>query len=89
MNTPVRVFLSLMTALLLCNGQPVGAADEKPFSPERLDQLIAPIALHPDTLVAQVSKETLESISTPDKVETPIGTLEFLDGASLPETTVK
>jgi hypothetical protein len=30
---------------------------------------------------AQVSKETLESLSAPDKVETSIGTLEFDDGA--------
>ena len=30
---------------------------------------------------AQVSKETLGLISTPDKVETSIGTLEFKDGA--------
>ncbi|QDT00933.1 DUF1254 domain-containing protein [Adhaeretor mobilis] len=29
---------------------------------------------------AQVSKETLESISIPDKVETAIGSLEFFDG---------
>ena len=35
---------------------------------------------------AQVSKEVLDSISTPDQVETSIGTLEFLDGAPLPET---
>ncbi len=30
---------------------------------------------------AQVSKETLQSISTPDKVETRLGPLEFKDGA--------
>ena len=30
---------------------------------------------------AQVSEETLRSISTPDKVETRLGTLEFKDGA--------
>jgi hypothetical protein len=35
---------------------------------------------------AQVSKEILDSISTPDRVETSIGTLKFLDGAPLPET---
>jgi hypothetical protein len=35
---------------------------------------------------AQVSKEVLESISTPDQVETSIGTLEFLDGAPMPAT---
>ena len=41
------------------------------------------------TAVAQVSKEVLDSISTPNKVETSIGTLEFLDGAPLPETAQK
>jgi len=54
MNTPVRVFLSLMTALLLCSAWPLVAADEKPFSPEQLDQLVGPIALYPDPLVAQI-----------------------------------
>ena len=38
---------------------------------------------------AQVSKEALESISTPDQVATSIGTLEFLDGAPYPETAAK
>ena len=38
---------------------------------------------------AQVSKEVLDSISTPDRVETSIGTLESLDGAQLPETADK
>ena len=35
---------------------------------------------------AEVSKEVLSSISTPDKVETSIGTLKFLDGAPYPKT---
>jgi hypothetical protein len=35
---------------------------------------------------AQVSKEVLDSISTPDQVETSIGTLKFLDGAPYTET---
>jgi len=35
---------------------------------------------------AQVSKEVLDSISTPDQVKTSIGTLTFLDGAPYPET---
>ena len=35
----------------------------------------------PLSAVGQVSKETLTSISTPDKVETRIGTLDFKDGA--------
>jgi len=34
----------------------------------------------------QVSQEVLDSITTPDQVETSIGTLEFLDGAPLPQT---
>ena len=38
---------------------------------------------------AQVSKEALESISTPNQVETSLGTLEFLDGAPYPETAAK
>ena len=41
------------------------------------------------TTVAQVSQEVLDSISTPNKVETSIGTLEFLDGAPYPETAEK
>jgi len=44
---------------------------------------IAPLA------TAEVTKEVLDSISTPDKVETSIGTLKFLDGAPLPETADK
>ncbi len=38
---------------------------------------------------AQVSQEVLDSISTPNEVETSIGTLKFLDGAPLPETAGK
>jgi hypothetical protein len=38
---------------------------------------------------AQVSKETLESITTPDTVETSIGTLNFMDGAPSPDTAQK
>ncbi len=40
-------------------------------------------------VLADVSKEVLKSISTPNKVETSIGTLEFLDGAPLPATAQK
>ena len=35
---------------------------------------------------AEVTPEQLDSISTPDEVETSIGTLRFLDGAPLPGT---
>jgi hypothetical protein len=38
---------------------------------------------------AQVSEETLQSISTPDTVETRLGTLEFKDGAPSVETAEK
>ena len=38
---------------------------------------------------AQVSKDVLDSISTPNQVETSIGTLKFLDGAPYPETADK
>jgi hypothetical protein len=38
---------------------------------------------------AEVSKETLRSISTPDRVETSIGTLEFRDGAPSVATAEK
>ena len=41
------------------------------------------------TSSAEVSKETLESITTPEKVETSIGTLNFMDGAPSPETAQK
>ena len=38
---------------------------------------------------AEVSKEVLDSITTPDEVKTSIGTLKFLDGAPYPETAEK
>ncbi|MBT8338430.1 MAG: DUF1254 domain-containing protein, partial [Desulfatitalea sp.] len=41
------------------------------------------------TAIAQVSKEVLDSISTPNKVKTSIGTLAFMNGAALPDTADK
>ena len=38
---------------------------------------------------SQVRKEVLDSISTPNEVQTSIGTLKFLDGAPYPETAEK
>ncbi len=35
---------------------------------------------------AEVSQEVLDSISTPDRVQTSIGELAFLDGAPMPDT---
>ena len=43
----------------------------------------------PMAVIAEVSSDVLDSISTPDEVETSIGTLEFLDGAPLPKTAEK
>ena len=37
----------------------------------------------------EIGKLTPKDLSTPNKVETSIGTLEFLDGAPLPETAKK
>jgi len=52
--------------------------------------LFAPfVALAVTTAHGQVSKAELDSITTPDNVETSIGTLEFLDGAPLPATAQK
>ena len=45
------------------------------------------LAMLATTATAEVSKETLASIMTPDRVETSIGTLKFLDGAPYPETS--
>ncbi len=39
--------------------------------------------------VADVTEAELKSISTPDKVETPIGTIEFFDGVPVGDTLQK
>jgi uncharacterized protein DUF3300 len=31
-----------------------GSSSDKPFKPEELEQIVAPIALHPDPLIAQI-----------------------------------
>ncbi len=51
-----------------------------------LIELVIVAVLFTGTAFAQVSQEVLDSISTPNEVETSIGTLKFLDGAPLPET---
>jgi hypothetical protein len=50
---------------------------------------LATVALFAGTVSAEVSKEVLNSISTPNEVKTSIGTLKFLDGAPYPETAEK
>ncbi|HEY9199738.1 MAG TPA: DUF3300 domain-containing protein, partial [Gammaproteobacteria bacterium] len=50
---PGRLFGFLLAAgLLLLQG--LAAAEDKVFSTDQLDQLVAPIALHPDSVVAQI-----------------------------------
>jgi hypothetical protein len=51
--------------------------------------IISGVVLFARTAGAQVSQEVLDSISTPNEVETSIGTLKFLDGAPLPDTAEK
>lgn len=40
-------------------------------------------------VIAEVTQEQLDAISTPNEVQTSIGTLSFIDGAPLPETADK
>jgi len=49
-----RRLFGLLLAMPLLLVQGYAAAEEKVFSTEQLDQLVAPIALHPDSVVAQI-----------------------------------
>ena len=60
----------------------------KQFVTTSLATLIV-VVLFAGLALAEVSKEALDSISTPNKVKTSIGTLKFLDGAPYPETAEK
>ncbi len=51
--------------------------------------LIFLFSLSASASAQEVTDETLQSISTPNQVETSIGTLEFIDGSPLPETAEK
>ena len=51
--------------------------------------LVAAVLVLPPPASAQVSGETLQSLSTPDRVESSIGVLEFKDGAPTSETAHK
>ena len=46
------------------------------------------VALAPDVR-AQVSQQTLDAISAPDKIETRLGTLEYKDGVPTAATVQK
>jgi hypothetical protein len=58
------------------------------FTPLFTALAVAALAL-PGAANAQVSRETLESLGMPDRVESSIGTLEFKDGAPTVETAQK
>ncbi|GLS04484.1 hypothetical protein GCM10007860_16310 [Chitiniphilus shinanonensis] len=49
----LRLFLVAVLAMLAL-AHPAWADDAKPFKPDELEQLVAPIALYPDSLLAQV-----------------------------------
>ena len=51
---PTRRLFGLLLALPLLLAQVVAVAEEKVFPPDQLDQLVAPIALYPDSIVAQI-----------------------------------
>ncbi len=55
----------------------------------RLCATTALVSLMTFAASAEVTKTELESISIPDKVETPIGTLEFFDGVPVGDTVEK
>ena len=54
----VRGLAAFLAALLLAPGLVLAQTDQggaaNPFKPEELDQLVAPIALYPDPLIAQI-----------------------------------
>jgi hypothetical protein len=56
---------------------------------KRMIRMTTAVILFAGVATAEVSQEVMDSISTPNEVETSIGTLKFLDGAPLPETSEK
>jgi len=55
----------------------------------KLSALRLVIAINSGSLKAEISQDTLNSTSTPNAVQSSIGTLQFVDGAPLPETAEK
>ena len=56
---------------------------------KRAAAVLSAFLLMPAALMAQVSKDTLDAIGVSDRVETSIGTLEYVDGAPTAETAKK
>ena len=55
---PLSILMSLLLLLPLLSDIPAGAQEGKTFKQEELDQMLAPIALYPDSLLAQVLMAT-------------------------------
>ena len=55
----------------------------------KLAALSLVIAINSSSLKTAISQDTLNSTSTPNEVQSLIATLQFVDGAPLPETTEK
>src|SRR6185503_18554984 len=49
-----KIVAGLLLGMLFLPSMPSAQDAPAPFKPEELDQLLAPIALHPDALVAQI-----------------------------------
>jgi hypothetical protein len=55
---PLSILMSLLLLLPLLPDKPAGAQEGNTFKQEELDQMLAPIALYPDSLLAQVLMAT-------------------------------
>ena len=58
MKKPLTIFGHLLLALMLCVSQGAAQAQDAVFSEAELDQMMAPIALYPDSLLAQILMAT-------------------------------
>ncbi|HWS13951.1 MAG TPA: DUF3300 domain-containing protein [Rhodocyclaceae bacterium] len=69
MTSILRGFAALFVSVLLLSAVPVRAADPPKFTVEQLDQMLAPIALFPDALLAQVLMATTYPKDVADAVD--------------------
>jgi len=69
MPSILRGFAALFVSMLLLSAVPVRAADPPKFTVEQLDQMLAPIALFPDALLAQVLMATTYPKDVADAVD--------------------
>src|SRR5262245_10810377 len=96
MNTWLKTLLALLLACVVAAAGSAGAqsappqAGGKPFSQEELDQVLAPVALYPDSLLAQIfmaSTYPLEVVSAANWVKAnPKTTGKALESAMQKQT---